>query len=129
MKEFTQNIVMIEPNRFDLDQIAWISEKFGIDKNLILDLKSKNISKIWIWKKTGKVLFYKESKNQHIKHEKIEFDMSNVQTFSLSGCYDPDSKSNLNVDTILDKISSSGIKSLNISEKEFLDKLKRVTKK
>lgn len=129
MKEFTQNIVMIEPNRFDLDQIAWISEKFGIDKNLILDLKSKNISKIWIWKKTGKVLFYKESKNQHIEHEKIEFDMSNVQTFSLSGCYDPDSKSNLNVDTILDKISSSGIKSLNISEKEFLDKLKRVTKK
>ena len=117
MKKFTENIILVEPNRFNLNEIELISNQIGSDKDLILSLKSDNVSKIWIWKPTGEVLFFKKKDEDNISHKKIKFNMKNIKTFKLK---DDISPILLEVNSILDKISSLGIESLTEEEKEFL---------
>ena len=120
MKKFTENIILVEPNRFNLKEIELISSQIGSDKDLILSLKSDNVSKIWIWKPTGEVLFFKKKNEDNISHKKIKFNMKNIKTFKLKD--DISVSPILEVNSILDKISSLGIESLTKEEKEFLKK-------
>ena len=117
--KFTDNIVMIEPNRFDSDGIKEISSKLNLERNTIEKLKSMGVSKAWIWKKTGEVIFTKIKGFDNIKYNKIDLNLDNIKTFSL---IDVVQKENLNLDTILDKISKYGKESLSNDEKEFLTK-------
>ncbi len=126
MKKFTENIIMIEPNRFTKSQYESIENQLGLPKNTISDLKSKNITKAWIWEKSGKVIFFREKNNTHIKHDKIKFNLNNIKTFKLNKISE---EPILEINSILDKISKEGINSLTNSELEFLDKIEKVTKK
>lgn len=117
---------MIEPNRFTTNQCNLIEDQFQLPKNTIYNLKSEKISKAWIWKDTGKIIFFKKKDDIHIKHEKIKFNLNNIKTFKLNQIID---QPILEIDDILDKISKNGISSLSTNELEFLNEIQKVTKK
>ncbi len=117
MKTIIENIILVEPNRFSSDEIDVLSNQFGISKEILSDLQHKKISKAWIWKDTGKIIFFKPKNDTHIKHKKIKLNVNNIQTFSLK---EEVTKHELDVNSILDKISLSGLNSLTDDEKEFL---------
>lgn len=118
MKKVTENIILIEPNRFSSEDIDILLSDLKISKSSS-KIKSNKISKVWIWKDTGEIICWKEKGNPNIKYDKIDLNIENIETFRLN---DEIKKQNdtLEVDIILDKISKNGIESLTKKEKEFL---------
>ena len=116
MKKIIENIILVEPKRFNSEDLIDLSNQYGFNSNEILKLKSQGVSKIWIWKSTGEVICFKTKENSSLDHNNIDIDFSKIETFKLSD----EPQENLNLDSILDKISISGVESLTSNEKNFL---------
>ena len=108
MKKFTDNLILVEPNRLKKEDLEYLN-------SIKLDLDElKGYSKVQIWKKNGQIVFTKKTKGNVIS--KINIDLSKVQTFSLNDVDEGLS----DIDEILDKINVSGIESLTKKEKSIL---------
>lgn len=143
-------LVMIEPGRFDKESLAkFFINNCGSD-NLsedILFMKSKGVSKVWVYMPSGEIVFFKKKIENQID---ISYFLEKVNTVRMFGTKKSDlnpakiskkvvldlveknthaspamiSDPILNMDGILDKISKFGMDSLLQEELEFLKSIK-----
>jgi len=118
-----KNITCIDLRLFNHITMNEVSEKTGFDFQRLWDLKKDGIAKIWIVIKgydgENSLVAYNTKKCQD-----IVFTSQFAKHLNGMDFLKPEKKSkNLDVDSILEKISKFGISSLKPDEKEFLDKL------
>lgn len=112
------NIICIDLRMFNHIKLKEICDSHNIDYDVMLQNKYDGFTKIWIDKNTDKIIAFNKKKVDivMISDSFVEI-LNNINPVQLP-------KRNMDLDTILEKISKSGIESLNVREKNFLDNLK-----
>lgn len=103
---------------FNHIKLKEICDIHNLNYDIILQNKYDGFAKIWIDKNTDKIIAFNKKKIDVVMISDAFVDILNDITPSQLP------KKNMDLDTILEKISRSGIESLNDREREFLDNLK-----
>jgi hypothetical protein len=87
-----------------------------------------NVSKIWVNPKNGFIIAYQDTNgyhfSEHFSEHLLEINVSEVSESYIIERQSNERQSNeLSLDMILDKINTSGIESLSLIEKKFLEKI------
>lgn len=116
--EYSMNIICIDLRMFNHIKLKEICDIYNINYDVMLQNKYDGFAKIWIDKNTDKIIAFNKKKVDivMISDSFVEI-LNNINPAQLP-------KKNMDLDTILEKISRSGIESLNEREKNFLDNLK-----
>lgn len=134
LKDLLSKIVCInlEYNKEKLDLISF---KYNIDLEYMLSLKEKNIKKVWIklgddsnylvatLRKSNKVEFVSGFPDDRFREEVKKIKPVDVPEVPMIDCVTSSSVKEFDVDTILDKISESGVASITKEELDFLKKI------
>jgi hypothetical protein len=134
LKDLLSKIVCInlEYNKEKLDIISF---KYNIDLEYMLSLKEKNIKKVWIklgddsnylvatLRKSNKVEFVSGFPDDRFREEVKKIKPVDVPEVPMIDCVTSSSVKEFDVDTILDKISESGVASITKEELDFLKKI------
>jgi len=134
LKDLLSKIVCInlEYNKEKLDLISF---KYNIDLEYMLSLKEKNIKKVWIklgddsnylvatLRKSNKIEFVSGFPDDRFREEVKKIKPVDVPEVPMIDCVTSYSVEEFDVDTILDKISESGVASITKEELDFLKKI------
>lgn len=114
------DVICIDLRMFNHIKLKEICEKFNLNYDSILENKYSGFAKLWIIKESGLIIAFTTKKDSEIQQTK-EFikELSEIQPEQLKKI-----KKNLNIDSILDKINSTGIESLRQEERDFLKNCK-----
>jgi len=108
---------------FNLAQLKEISVKFNLKYETLLEAKRNKIAKVWLIiggydKNSESLVAYTVKGNDTIIYNNsFGLFLNDIKSFELEK-----NIIELDVDTLLEKISKFGIKSLKKEEKDFLDK-------
>lgn len=121
------NVFVIHLTRFntleDFEKVLKFNGIENVDANKLVDHKKNGYLKIFFDRKTSNPIAFthnSDKKKIHFQENYLDF-LKNMPSLS----YESDYKKNLDVDTILEKISAQGINSLTKVEKEYLDNLNK----
>lgn len=117
------NLILIDLRNLNHVKLKELAKHFDWNEDVLFMFKENDIAKIWVDTQTKDVVAYTMKKNPQIQigHEFSE-KLNSMDVFSLPKKV---KSLNLNMDSILDKISKFGIKSLSIEEKEYLDNISK----
>ncbi len=117
------NLILISLKEHNHKKLKEISENFDWNTDALLAFKDNNIAKSWVDLDTKDVVAYQINKdpNLYLGDDFID-KLSSMKSFQFQK-----KPTNLvfNLDTILEKISSDGINSLTVEEKNYLDNLNK----
>jgi hypothetical protein len=102
-------------NHIKLEEICNIN---GLDYDVLLQNKYDGFAKLWIDKSTMSIIAFNQKKNDDV----IISELFAEQLLKIKPIELP--KKEMDLDSILEKISKYGIESLSDKEKSFLDNLK-----
>ena len=113
--------ILIDLKSMNHNKLKELSLHFDWNIDVLLTFKNNEIHKIWVDVETKDVIAYTMNKNTEIQmgHDFME-KLNSMESFKMPK---KDKNVILSLDGILDKISKSGIGSLNTEEKTFLDRL------
>lgn len=121
------NVFVIHLTRFntleDFQKVLKFNDVEGIDANKLFEYKKNGYLKIFFDRKNSNPIAFthnSDKKKIHFQENYLDF-LKNMPSLA----YESDYKKNLDVDTILEKISAQGIDSLSKFEKDFLDNLNK----
>ncbi len=115
-----KNIICIDLRMFNHIKLKEICEKVDIDYQVMLETKNQGFAKIWINQETKKTFAFTLKKDDTVRFtDAFINEISEIKPVEL-----PRILKNLDLDSILEKISAYGIETLNQIEKEFLNNLK-----
>lgn len=117
------NLILIDLRNLNHAKLKELATHFDWSEDVLVMFKNNDIAKIWVDSLTKDVVAYTMKKNPQIQigHEFME-KLDSMSTFTLPKKI---KNSDLNLDSILDKISKFGIKSLSLEEKEYLDNVSK----
>lgn len=117
------NLILIDLKNLNHVKLKELALHFDWSEDVLIMFKNNDIAKIWVDTQTKDVVAYTMKKNPEIQigHEFME-KLNSMSVFNL-----PKKMKNLDLslDSILDKISKLGIKSLSPEEKKYLDKVSK----
>lgn len=114
-----KNVICIDLRMFNHIKLKEVCEIHGLDIQTILSTKNQSFAKIWINKNTMKIFAFTVKKDDTVRFtDDFTKELSEIVPVEL-----PKKQKSLDLDTILEKISGSGIDSLTEIEKTFLDSL------
>lgn len=121
----SKNLICIHLTRFyDLDDFRRMLRDNGlsayIEAKVLLNLKHDGYLKLWLDNQTFRTVAWTSSPDKKRVHFSDDYSQFLKDMNSLT-FVEPNNSTSLNLDTILDKIAKSGIESLTIHEKQFLD--------
>lgn len=113
--------ILIDLKSVNHNKLKELALHFDWCEDVLIMFKNNDIIKIWVDVDTKDVIAYCTKKNSEIQigHEFME-KLNSMEGFKLPIKI---KIVNLSLDDILDKISKTGIDSLTINEKKFLDNL------
>ena len=121
----SKNLICIHLTRFyDLEDFRRMLRDNGlsayIEAKVLLNLKHDGYLKLWLDNQTFRTVAWTSSPDKKRVHFSDDYSQFLKDMNSLT-FVEPNNSTSLNLDTILDKIAKSGIESLTIHEKQFLD--------
>ncbi len=115
-----RDIICIDLRMFNHIKLKEICDKLDIDYNVMLSTKNKGFAKVWINQENKKTFAFTLKKDDTVRFtDAFTQEISEMIPVEL-----PKKPKELDLDTILEKISSYGIDSLSQYEKDFLNNLK-----
>jgi len=121
------NVFVIHLTRFntleEFEKVLKFNGIEGVNANKLVEHKNNGYLKIFFDRKTSNPIAFthnSDKKKIHFQENYLDF-LKNMPSLT----YESDYKKNLDVDTILEKISAQGIGSLSKFEKDFLDNLNK----
>jgi hypothetical protein len=115
-----RDIICVDLRMFNHIKLKEICEKLNIEYNVMLSTKSKGFAKVWINQDTKKIFAFTLKKDDTVRFtDAFTQEISEIIPVEL-----PKNPKVLDLDTILEKISSCGTDSLSQYEKDFLNNLK-----
>jgi hypothetical protein len=130
MKEYNQNIIVIDLNKHNsssFEKLLMVNDLDGkINPDVLIKLKDSGYSKLWVDSKSYEILCYCHSDNKRTIVFQTDF-IDHLKTIpSLSFKEEViDESITYNIDDLLDKITTSGIKSLSKNELNFLNNVNK----
>jgi len=114
------NTICIDLRMFNHIKLKEVCDIHGFEYQVLLSTKNQGFAKIWINKDTMKIFAFTMKKDDTVRFtDEFSKDLSEMVSVDV-----PKQPKVLDLDTILEKISTYGIESLKPNEKEFLDNLK-----
>lgn len=115
-----KNTICIDLRMFNHIKLKEICDIHGLEYQVLLSTKNQGFAKIWINKDTMKIFAFTLKKDDTVRFtDEFSKDLSEMVPVDV-----PKQPKVLDLDTILEKISTYGIDSLRPNEKEFLNSLK-----
>jgi len=115
------NLILIDLRQYNHIKINELAQKFDWNAEALLVYKGNEMAQMWVDADTNQVVAYNTKKDSTIR---IGFEfaeqLTKMETFQL-----PKKPKVFNLDSILEKISTKGINSLNSEEKNYLDNLNK----
>jgi hypothetical protein len=114
-----KNIICLDVTKFNNEKLADVANTLNLNYDVLLENKRNGFAKFFILNR--KVIAYTTKKDKNkVEYTKHYSDLLlSLTPFSIEK-----EPKEMDVDTILDKISRYGIESLSINEKTFLDNQK-----
>ncbi len=113
-----KNIICIDLKMFNHIKLEEICQLHGLNYEVLLQNKYDWFAKLWIDKSTMSIIAFNQKKNDSVTISELFVEqLLQIKSIELP-------KKEMDLDTILEKISKFGIDSLNDKEKNFLENLK-----
>ena len=111
-----KNIICIDLTLFNNEKLVDIANSFNLNYDVLLENKKDGFAKLFIV--DNRVIAYTTKKDK----DTVKYTKYYTETLlSLESIDIEKEPKEMNVDSILDKISKYGINSLSVNEKKFLD--------
>ena len=112
------NVIMIDLTKVNKEKLKEIAELYDMDYDSLKYHKKDGFTKLWFDITTGLIIAYslKQWKDNIFMTEDFMSDLANMKCIKI-----PKNIKELDVDTLLDKVSKYGINSLSGREKDFLN--------
>jgi hypothetical protein len=115
-------IICIDLTMYNHQELTLLCKQLVIKSASVLKSKDEGFAKLYINTESVKIIAFtrKKSKDQIEMMDCFFENLQNLQPLEISK-NEPSQVEDLTLDSILDKISKSGLISLSVSEKKFLD--------
>lgn len=116
------NIICIDLTKFNFEKLKEVSVKLNVKLDILVDNKKEGFVKLFVNTDLGIIVAFttKRDKNRIVYTDVYDTVLSKMKTFEI--VKEP---IQLNLDTVLEKITKYGIDSLSKNEKKFLDNLSK----
>ncbi len=119
------NLILIDLKQYNHPKLREIALQFDWNQEVLVMFKDNNIAKIWVDVDTKDVVAYTTKKDNNIKlGDEFMVKLSSMSPYQLPK-KDKVTNLTLDLDFILEKISSTGLDSLTKDEKNFLSNLNK----
>jgi len=115
-----ENIICIDLKMFNHIKLKELCDIHGFNYDTIINNKYEGFSKLWIRKEDNMIVAFTTKKSDTVQYT----DMFSNDLLKISPIALQKQPKNLDLDSILEKISAYGIDSLKPDEKDFLNNLK-----
>ena len=116
-----KNIICIDLTKFNNERLSEFATFHKLDYNNLLENKKEGFAKVYIDLNTMSYVAFTTKKDKSTMNYTSSFTEMLKNIESLDFVKEP---KEMNLDSILDKISKYGIDSLSLNEKSFLDNTK-----
>jgi len=115
-----ENIICIDLKMFNHIKLKELCDIHGFNYDTLLNNKYEGFAKLWIRKEDNMIVAFTTKKSDTVQYtDMFSNDLLKINPISLQK-----QPKNLDLDSILEKISAYGIDSLKPDEKDFLNNLK-----
>jgi hypothetical protein len=115
------NLILIDLRQYNHIKISELAQKFDWNAETLLSYKTNDVAQIWVDVDTKQIIAYNMKKDPKVRiHIEFVEQLTKMESFQLTK-----KPKVFNLDSILEKISTKGINSLNSEEKNYLDNLNK----
>ena len=116
------NIICIDLTKFNYEKLEEVSVKLNVKSSVLINNKKEGFAKLFVNVDLGIIIAFttKRNKTRIVYTDTYDTELSGLKSIEL--IKEP---IQLEMDSVLEKITKYGIDSLNKNEKEFLDNLSK----